>query len=165
MSDFMVIENSFGPDGVRRVHVMGSADLTPSPFPSGKGGAVAEIMIPGWAELKTWEDEIRLHHLAATWRARDLSPAPFPKGAGGHQNISDGAVDAALVFFGTFEFWPSAAWVRTWPRGLREEDAWIPITEDYGMDLFAVDWVGEGFVVVGGGFYRGGMARQNGGVV
>lgn len=181
MNDEMVIENSLSAEGVRRVHVMAAMDLTPRPPSLEERGSVAGIEIAEWAEVRAWEDEIRLHHLTATWRAREAvmldfslwgdgereavmwavdptpGPSPFASAANGEgrkPKISEAAVEAALAFYAAFGYWPSAAWVRRWPKGLTEEKAFIPITEDCGMDLFAVSWAAEGFVVVGGGFRR-----------
>ena len=191
MSEMAVVENVIGADGLRRVHVMAGVDLTPRP-PSlggrgsvenldltprprfeglsatsslGGGGNVAGIEIAEWAEVRAWEDEIRLHHLTATWRAREAVMLDFSLWGDGEREavawaleegvrISEAAVEAALAFYAAFRYWPSAAWVRRWPKGLKEDEAFIPITEDCGMDLFAVEWAVEGFVVVGGGFHR-----------
>jgi len=181
MSEMAVVENVIGADGVRRVHVMAAVDLTPStgfrqaqptssgqrPRPTSLGGRgnVAGIEIAEWAEVRTWEDEIRLHHLTATWRAREAVMLDFSLWGDGEREavmwaleegvrISEAAVEAALAFYTAFRYWPNAAWVRRWPKGLKEEEAFIPITGDCGMDLFAVGWAAEGFVVVGGGFHR-----------
>lgn len=156
MNDVAVIQNDMSQEGRRTLHVMAAESL--------RERAQYIAPLPEWAEVREWEDEIRLHHLTATWLAREAMYYTFRWEGNGRkhpvaiwalepgQRISDAAVDAALIFFGTFDTWPSAAWVRTWPKGLQEEDAFIPISEGVGMDLFGVRWVPDGFVVVGGGF-------------
>jgi hypothetical protein len=188
MDEVIVLQNDMSREGRRRVHVMAALPPTPPQMQTQHLGR-GEAGIPEWAEVKVWMDEIRLHHLTATWMAREamyyifcreeggrkhpvvvwaVSPTPNPSpfantanGEGGKIAVSkaeQAAIifcamqEAALVFNGTFGYWPSAAWVRTWPKELKEEEeAFIPLEDGFGMDLFAVSWALEGFVIVGGG--------------
>ncbi len=187
MDEVVILQNEMSQDGWRRLHVMSGEPVDPVQA------------LQHWVQVdplyrlsvKASQDEIRLHHLEATWLAREAMYYTFRReGTGkkhpvvvyvsatrvaemaapqGGANANGGSkpplrrrldpwkqiykdsIEAALLFKGTFGFWPSAAWVRIWPKGLAVEEAYIPIAEDYGMDLFAVKWVPEGFVVVGGG--------------
>jgi hypothetical protein len=195
MDKIIVVQNDMSREGQRCLHVMSNRPM--------RKGAIHESplpVIPNWADMKEWEDEIHLHHLAATWLAREAMyytfrregngkkhpvvvwATPIPASATHVAETADGglrpprpapslteehrpekgsivswdeikvaAVDAAIIFFGTFDYWPRVVWVRNWPKGLKEEDAFIPIGEGYGMDLIAVRWAMDGFVIVGGG--------------
>ena len=41
---------------------------------------IAPLRATGDAEVRTWEDELKLHHLAATWRAREVVEFDIPVG-------------------------------------------------------------------------------------
>lgn len=149
MGNPIVIVDELNLDGVRTLHLMANDPLS---------AIEAGYEVPPGAEVKVWTDEVRMQHLMATWPARE---AMFLDGkemvvwaleSGG--SISQAATEAALLFFADFEFWPSAAWVRNWPRGLDVEKARIPISDECWMDLFAVPWAYERCVLVGGNFYK-----------
>lgn len=156
----IILQDDMSQEGLRSLHVMSAEPLDQA--------HLRQWDCPYQLSVKMSQDEIRLYHLTATWLAREAMYFNFKKWGDDRlrpvavwalepgQRISDAAVDAALVFAGTFGFWPSAAWVRIWPKDLAIEDAYIPISWEYGIDLFAVKWVPEGFVVVGGGFNQRG---------
>lgn len=168
--EIIVVQNDISQEGLRTLHVMSSASLLSHSgmMPSPSNTQILQIggqVIPKWAEVKEWEDEIRLHHLSAIWRAREpiyytfdqeMRMKKHPMVLWAKENgdsIRKSAKDAAFEFYDFYGYWPSAAWVKTWPKGLKVEDAYIPIIdEDYGLDLFAVWWGIDGFVIVGGGF-------------
>jgi hypothetical protein len=162
MSDVIVLQNDMDWAGVRRLHVMADEPIDQAQA----WRRWAHVEMPLRLEVRTRTDEIRLHHLEAEFRPReamyftfttwgDETPRPVAVWTlEPGQRISEAAVDAALVFYGTFDYWPSVAWVRRWPQGLAVEQAYIPLAEDAGMDLMDVPWATEGCVIVGGNFHR-----------
>jgi hypothetical protein len=157
-ADIVVIGNEMAADGVRRVHLICNTEIDPAQWTR-----AGKARIPATAEMKHYLDELRMYHLEAAWRVREPMTFDFRPYGGQQrqvvvwaldagQRISEAALEAALAFFEAFDAWPGAAWVKKWPRGLKEEEAYIPIDESHGMDLFAVDWAIDRAVVVGGGF-------------
>lgn len=162
MNDMIVVRNDMDGAGVRRLHVM--ADEPIDPAQAWRRWAHVEKPLGMTVQMRT--DEIRLHHLEAEFLPREVMYFTFRKWGDETprpvavwalepgQRISEAAVDAALVFFATFGYWPSVAWVRRWPKGLAVEEAYIPLAEDAGMDLMDVPWAIEGCVIVGGSLHR-----------
>lgn len=156
MSDVVTICNEVVEGLVRRVHLMGNEEI----------GADAPVDIPERAQLRRYQDELRMHHLEASWRVRE--PMWFDFSSWGAEKkmpvvawamergekISDAATEAALVYRVALDHWPSVAWVRRWPKGLAVEDAIVPLEEGIWMDLIDVSWAVDGFVIVGGSYNR-----------
>ena len=210
MDKVIMVQNDMSQEGQRCLHVMSNDPYPPALSPDGRApsgerghtveGKIAMVFVPAWAKVKEWEDELRLHHLTATWMAREAMYYTFRREGNGKNHpvvvwatpisasatrvaeTADGglrpprqtpslteehrpekgsivswdeikvaAVDAAIIFFGTFDYWPRVVWVRNWPKGLKEEDAFIPLGKGFGLDLIAVQWAMDGFVIVGGG--------------
>lgn len=158
MTDVIIVLDEVGQDLTRRIHVMSNEPI----------GEPWSGRIPAWGKADAAQ-EGGVYHLRAEWPVREAMYWRFRCWAGDRRyptvtwallpgdRISVAAVDAALLFFGVFGYWPSCAWVRTWPRGLRVEEAYIPLSEDAGLDLIAVSWAPEGFVVIGGSFNQRGV--------
>jgi len=168
MGNQIVIQDDLSMEGMRILHLMSNdppAAIAASPHLA-EACQIGGQTIPAGAEVKLSVDEISMYHLVASWPAREamyLDLSSFGESRPRRtaiwrldegQRISEGATEAALLFFAAFEYWPSAAWVRVWPTGLTVEQAFIPIRSDCGMDLFAVPWTYERCVLVGGGFHR-----------
>src|SRR5512136_1347206 len=166
--DLKILVNEISGEGMRRVHVMAErpyrviiTSQVPPTIMWRRRDGVIEMVVPPWAKVKRWEDEIRLQHLEASWKAREAIYFDFSSCGGeakrpvvawwlNGMRISEGIVEAGLTFRAAFGYWPSAAWVRTWPKGLKNEEAFVPLGYGVGLDLFAVEWGWEGFVIVGG---------------
>lgn len=158
MTDCIVVQNDMTRAGLRRLHLMSNQPIDQVQALRRWAHTGRPVDCTAVNDL----DETRIHHLRAEWRPREAMYYTFRSEGTGRkhpvvvwalepgQRISAAAVDAALIHYGVFQYWPSCAWVRTWPRGLRVEDAYIPLTESAGLDLFAVSWAMDGFVIVGG---------------
>jgi hypothetical protein len=179
MNEVIVVQNDMSREGLRCLHIMAS-----EPVDQAQLRRWTQTDQPLGLDVKLSEDELRLHHLSATWLAREAMYYIFDLEGTGKKHpvvvyasathvaeaaeggstpplhgrldpgiqIKEDAIEAALMFYGTFGYWPSAAWVRTWPKGLQVEDAFVALGEGFGLDLFAVPWAMDGFVIVGGGW-------------
>jgi hypothetical protein len=178
MADGIVIRNDLDLDGVRCVHLLAQARLLPASAREhsqgwNSGMLVSGIFIPSQAEVKEREDEIHLHHLEATWKARgDMVEfrADFPcradcllcRGSGCSwrrvvalwllqkgERISQAVERAAMAYSLETGLDPVFAWVRTLPKGVE----WgIPIAVG-GTEilLFEAKWMPGRAVAVGRG--------------
>lgn len=168
--DVMMIENSLSTEGVRRVHVMGSEKC----HVTGDERQVAGIEIPAWAEVKVWVDELKLHHLEATWQPRgelvDYSMAshcevdcPFCQGRGciwrrvvslwmlkKGESLREGMKGASEAFALATGRDPLYAWARRLPKGV-EWGAEVAVGGEAFVNLYSADWMPERAVAVGRG--------------
>lgn len=179
MADEIVIQNDLNPEGMRRVHLMAQVRLLPLATPYSECGndgiQVAGIFVPSWADIKEREDEIRLHHLEATWRAQGdlvefrvnfscVTECPLCHGygcswrrlvalwcLGTGERISQAVEKAAVQYVLGIGQDPLFAWVRTLPKGV----GWgTPVLIGSSeILLFEAEWMPGRAVAVGRGNY------------
>lgn len=119
---------------------------------AGKADDLKEFEIPAHATLKRYVDDIRMHHLDASWALRQVIRMQHPDHAEalwtitpwwvGEQRLSQAMLDAGVAFALATGQDPQTAMVRRMPAGVEE------FTEYKGMTLGLADWVLDGFVVV-----------------
>jgi hypothetical protein len=162
--EVIVLQNELSPEGLRCVHAMGNTALT----------ALAEIEIPDWAQVKRYQDEIRLHHLEATWRPRGElirfeqrfacgADCPLCQGSGcvWHRLVSlwclekgeriRQAIEAASMAYALATGRdPLFAWIRSLPKGVEYGEE-VPLGGAIIVNLYSVEWMPEQAVAVGRG--------------
>jgi hypothetical protein len=175
--DVMMLQNDLSPAGIRMVHVM-----APLAFPFAPDGTslhlqeaqIGGLVIPAWAEVKIWQDEIRLHHLEATWRPRgDLiryemrfacqADCASCRGSGctwqrlvalwglqSGERIRQAINDASVTYALATGFDPQFAWIRSLPRGV-EYGAEVLIGGVVTVNLYSAEWMPARAIAVGRG--------------
>lgn len=154
-------------DGMRRLHIMSDAPI----------GDEWKAQVPEGTSVHVYQDEIRLHHLEASWAPRgDLvrferrfdckpdCPACHGKGCCWHLQLTlfmlepgegmSQAIEAASVEYALRTGNdPEYAWVRTMPAVGKENKALgVPVhIGKITIYLYEANWMPEGAVAVGRG--------------
>jgi hypothetical protein len=187
MSEVIVLLNDVL-DGMRRVHVMSDATLVGDSCPyrtlrgrrhgrerlDAASASPPWIEIPEGAEVKMYQDEIRLFHLVAEWKVRgDMvaferrftcgkeCPVCHGKGCSWQrkvalfmlqpgEKISQAVGDTAEAYALRTGQDPEYAWVRSLPKGV-EYGAEVTVGGSVIVNLFQADWMPDRAVAVGRG--------------
>lgn len=147
MSDLMVLEDVIDAEWWRQLHVMAGSDGALLPY---------KERVPSWGTVKMRPDEMRLHHLKATWPAREPISLRVPLGVWpmvawwiGDDRVSQAMIDGGEAFALAFGMDPGYAFIRRIPAKAHE------FVEVGGITLVRADWVPEHFIAVA----RGGMQQ------
>ncbi len=153
-----VVSEGLGQDGWMHRHVLSHAPLDAQALL----GAWAPDSVRQFARVRVWEDEARMHHVAARWPMRGMARwrvwgggslwerlvALWWIGEGGR--ISAAALEAAAAYQAATGDEGIMCWVRRLPRGLDEMEAVVTLPSGALMVVTAVRWVPRGFVIVTG---------------
>lgn len=157
MSGVVVLENTAGADWVWRLHVMAERSEALEGH---------KTNVPSHAEIRCYQDELRIHHFVATWPLRQVVRLRHPYFTGtatwmvavwwiGKDKVSQAINDAGLAFALACEIDPLVALIHRVPMQAEE------FVEVHGITLVQADWVPEDFLVVTGrGMWAGLLASH-----
>jgi len=154
VSGEIVLENTFGLDGIRRLHVI-----------SGEKLSVTSLVyaVPEWAELRAYKDDANMHHLEASWPVREIvdfkgeiTSAELQAASGmteygirvllwaldKGQRVSEQIVDAAKEYLKLVGNEAKTCLMRNIPKGAEE----YQLVDD--VMLIEAAWVPAGFIAL-----------------